>query len=109
MTSTPEFTDTATPAPSVPSGIAGIYPNPVAGPTVEILPSGYTGISNIRIEIFTISFRKVRDETFPSIPSGTAVTLTLTARGGAPLANGLYYVVVTTKSGRTIGKLLVLK
>ncbi len=108
-TSTPEFTDTDTPAPSVPPGIVGIYPNPAPGPTVEILPSGYTGLSNVRIEIFTISFRKVRDENFPSIPSGTAVTLTLTGRGGAPLANGLYYGLVTTKAGSTIGKLLILK
>jgi hypothetical protein len=35
--------------------------------------------------------------------------LNLTGRGGAPLANGLYYVVVTTKAGRAVGKLLILK
>jgi hypothetical protein len=87
----------------------GIYPNPAQGPTVEIMPSSYTGISNVRIEIYTISFRKVQDQTYDSIPSGTPLTLNLTGRGGAPLANGLYYVVVTTKAGRAVGKLLILK
>ncbi len=109
ITTTEAFTSTTTPAPTVPPGVVGIYPNPAQGPTVEILASGYTGLSNVRIEIFSISFRKVRDETFPSIPSGTAVTLTLTGRGGNPLANGIYYVVVTNKAGRAIGKLLILK
>jgi hypothetical protein len=87
----------------------GIYPNPVTGPTVNILPPSYVGYSNVRVEIFTINFRKVQDTTFDSVPTGTAVVVSLTGRGGNPLANGLYYVVVTTNSGRAIGKLLVLR
>ena len=87
----------------------GIFPNPVQGPTVEILPSNYLGSSNVRVEVFTIAFRKVQDETFYSVPTGTAVTLNLTGRGGDSLANGLYYAVVTTKLGKAIGKLLVVR
>jgi hypothetical protein len=35
--------------------------------------------------------------------------VSLTGWGGHFLANGLYYVVVTTNNGRAIGKLLVLR
>jgi hypothetical protein len=63
----------------------------------------------VRVEIFTVNFRKVKDETYYGIPAGTAVTVDLTGWGGHFLANGLYYVVVTTNSGKTIGKLLILK
>jgi hypothetical protein len=110
-TATPSVTATPsiTPAPTAIPGHVGIYPNPGTGPTVQILPPPYMGLSNVRVEVYTLAFRKVKDETFDSIPSGTAVTLTLTGRGGNNLANGIYYVVVTTHSGRTIGKLLVLR
>ena len=47
--------------------------------------------------------------TFDSIPAGTAVVVPLTGRGGNPLANGIYYVVVTTNAGKATGKLLVLR
>jgi len=62
----------------------------------------------VRVEIFTVAFRKVQDKTFTNIPSGTAVTISLTDRWGNRLANGFYYVVVTTSRGRSTGKLLVL-
>ncbi len=97
------------PVPSVVRGTVGIYPNPVSGPTVNVLPPPYLGISNVRVEIFTVNFRKVKDETFYNVPSGTAVTVSLTGWGWNYLANGVYYVVVTTNSGKTIGKLLILK
>ena len=87
----------------------GIYPNPATGPTVNFLPPTYSGISNVRVEIYTVAFRKVLDETFDAIPSGKAVVVHLTGRGGNPLANGVYYVVVTTNTGRVTGKLLVLR
>jgi hypothetical protein len=86
-----------------------IYPNPAPGGTVNILPPAYGGISNVRIEIFTAAFRKVQDEVFTNIPSGTAVTIALTDRMGSPLANGVYYIVVTTSRGRAIGKLMILR
>lgn len=76
---------------------------------MNILPPNYQGSSNVRVEIYTTAFRKVEDMTFDSIPSGMAVVVPLTGRGGNPLANGIYYVVVTTNAGRTIGKLLILR
>jgi len=87
----------------------GLYPNPAPGSTVNILPPPYSGVSNVRVEIYTVAFRKVLDETFDSVPSGTVVVVTLTGRGGSVLSNGVYYLVVTTNSGRTLGKLLVLR
>jgi len=87
----------------------GIYPNPVTGPTVNLLPPPAQGLSDVRVEIFTLSFRKVKDQTFPNVPPGSPITLDLTGWGGHPLANGIYYVVVTTEAGRVMGKLLVLR
>jgi O-glycosyl hydrolase len=101
-------TPTTTQAPT-PTGHVGIYPNPAPGPTVNILPPSYTGISNVRVEIYTLAFRKVQDHTYDSVPSGTALTVPLTGRSGNYLANGVYYVVVTVNGQRTIGKLLVLR
>ena len=84
-----------------------IYPNPAPGGTVNVLPPAYMGSSNVRVEIFTVAFRKVQDRTFTNIASGQAVTITLTDRWGSPLASGVYYIVVTTSKGRSIGKLLI--
>lgn len=86
-----------------------IYPNPAQGETVNVLPPAYTGISNVRVEIFTTAFRKLQDRTFSNIPAGQAVTITLTDRTGSALANGAYYIVVTTSRGRAIDKLLVMR
>jgi hypothetical protein len=107
MTASP--TSTLTPAPTPLPDHVGIYPNPAPGPTDNILPPYYTGVSNVRVEVFSLAFRKVIDLTFDSVPSGTAIKLELVGRSGNPLANGIYYVVVTTKAGRATGKLLVLR
>jgi hypothetical protein len=116
-TSTPSHTSTSTPNPptptvtSTPAGNTGvvIYPNPVTGPTVNVLPPRYSGVQAVRIEIFTLSFRKVLDETFQDVASGTAITLPLKDQWGASLADGLYYVIVTVDGKRSIAKLLVLR
>ncbi len=108
-TPTASSTPSITPAPTAIVGHVGIYPNPVTGPTVQVLPPPYMGVANVRVEIFTLAFRKVQDTIFDSIPSGTAVTVNLTGRGGNPLANGIYYAVVTVHEQRSIGKLLILR
>ncbi len=111
LTFTPTTSPTATPtqAPTPLMGHVGIYPNPAPGETVNILPPYYPGISSVHIEVFTLGFRKVIDLTENSVPSGTAIALPLVDRWGKSLANGLYYVVVRTDSGRSIGKMLVVK
>jgi hypothetical protein len=95
--------------PTVVPGRLWIYPNPVTGPTVQILPPYYAGNQNVREEIYTLAFRKVQDDTYPALPSGTALTISLTGKSGNPLANGIYYLVVTVNGQRAIGKLLILR
>jgi hypothetical protein len=109
FTATVSPTSTTTPAPTPISGVVGIYPNPVTGPIVQILPPFYPGTSDVRLEVFTLAFRKVQDTKIPALASGIAIPLGLTGWGGDRLANGIYYVAVTTKSGRAIGKLLILR
>jgi hypothetical protein len=86
-----------------------IYPNPVTGPTVNVLPPAYLGVSDVQVEIFTIAFREVQDEFFRSVPSGAAVKVELTDRRGTPLSDGIYYIVVIVDGHRSIGKLLVIR
>ena len=74
---------------------------------MNILPPATNGPSNVTVKIFTVAFRMVREQTYYNIPSGTPVPLELTDRKGSPLASGLYYVVVTTSGGQSIGKMIV--
>jgi hypothetical protein len=85
-----------------------IYPNPSNGSPINVLPPAFTGLSEIRIQIFTTAFRKVLDVVYPHEPYGP-ITLTLDDNWGKPLADGLYYVVIQTPGGRSILKLLVLR
>jgi hypothetical protein len=86
-----------------------VYPNPAPGPTVNVLPPAYTGIQDVRVEIFTSNFRKVLDTTFPNIPGGVAVAVELKDRWGRALANGLYYVRVSVGGKWSVAKLMVLR
>ncbi|HTC21129.1 MAG TPA: hypothetical protein VK859_09795, partial [bacterium] len=103
-------TNTHTPTATLPGNpVVVVYPNPVTGPTVNVLPPAYTGTADVRIEIFTLGFRKVQDHIYSNIPDGTPVVVELVDRFGTPLANGLYYVVVTVDGHRSIAKLLILR
>jgi hypothetical protein len=115
-TSTLSFTSTLTPTSTAfitrtpaPSGNPpAIYPNPSNGGPVTLNP-GLTAPSDVRVDIFTVGFRKVNSLFFPSVPAGATVSLNLTDRFGTPLASGLYYLVLHTSQGRTILKLLILR
>ncbi len=101
-------TETPTATPTSNKGVV-IYPNPVTGPTVNVLPPAYPGVSNVQVEIYTIAFRLVQDEIFWNVPSGKPVTVELTDKRGTPLADGVYYVVVIVDGHRSIGKLLIVR
>jgi hypothetical protein len=108
-TSTQSPTDTLTLTP-VPVSVPVIYPNPADGTVpVHLRPPAYLGISDVKVRIFTLAFRKVQEYTQPQVPAGTDVPISLIDKWGKPLASGLYYVVVQTSQGRTIGKLLILR
>jgi len=72
------------------------------------LPS-YPGTGKVTVQVFTTAFRTVNTVNFPSQADGSQVALPLSDRNGAPLANGLYYVLVQSPAGRSILKLLILR
>jgi hypothetical protein len=86
-----------------------IYPNPVTGGAPVTLVVNLASTANVRVQIFTTAFRKVVDETIPDVPAGTSkLPVTLVDREGRPLANGLYYVVITANGKHWVLKLLIL-
>ena len=64
----------------------------------------------VKIQIFTEAFRKVREDVFFSVPAGVLQEpIVMKDQWGNSLASGLYYVVVTAGSNRSVGKLLLLR
>jgi hypothetical protein len=109
-TPTPIATSTFTDTPAVPVGSPVIYPNPARGDQpVSIRLPDFTGTAEIEIKVFTTAFRKVNQFGRGNQTGGGNITLPLSDQGGSPLADGLYYVVVTTPDGRFILKLLILR
>lgn len=88
------------------------YPNPARDAKVNLtVPAlGGSGPIDLTVQLYTLSSRKVGEETFANVTPGTSVMVQLQDKGGIQLANGLYYVVVTTsQGGKFILKLLVLR
>ncbi len=107
LTFTPSFTFTPTPGPS--GGVPVLYPNPVSGPDpVTIQLPNYPGVGKVTVQVFTTAFRTVKEFSVTQA-GGSVVSLPLSDQRGSPLANGLYYVAVTTPNGRSIMKLLILR
>lgn len=64
--------------------------------------------SDLEVKVYTLAFREIQDKVYPSVPAGVnALTLELKDRRGTNLANGLYYLVVSTPDNRAVLKLLV--
>ena len=74
---------------------------------VNLIPPAYSGFSDVRIQIYTSAFRRVQDLVIPQVPSGAVVTIKLTDKWGTNLANGIYYLFITTSQGRSKGKLVI--
>ena len=62
----------------------------------------------MKVQIFTLAFRKIREMDFPAQGAVSDIPFDLKDQWGASLSNGLYYLVVTTDQGRKTLKLLVL-
>lgn len=77
-------------ATSTPAGNTAVvvYPNPATGDNVSILPQAYSGTQDVRVDIFTLSFRRVLNETFPRVPWGTAVKIPLADQWATPWPTG---------------------
>ena len=89
------------------STVPVLYPNPVSGSTVTIYVPGIN--EKVTVQIFTTAFRMVESQPFQVTPGSPEIFLPLTDSGGVPLANGLYYVVVTTPKARTVLKMIELR
>ena len=72
-----------------------------------MLPQDYTGTSDVTVKIYTVAFKLVEEKTFTAVPHGVTVTLDMVDSWGQPLADGLYYVSVTTKKNTQVAKLMV--
>jgi len=59
------------------------------------------------LQVFTTAFRKVNGFEVAQALPGVDLTLAIVDKWGVPLANGLYYVVLTVDGKRTIDKLLI--
>jgi rhamnogalacturonan endolyase len=118
-TFTPSATGTSTAANSVTptrtstpaaTSVVVLFPNPATGPGPVTLNLHLSTAGRVQISVFTTAFRRVNEITLSNVPAGTTdVALPLTDREGTPLADGLYYVVVTTPQGRFVVKLMILR
>jgi hypothetical protein len=88
-----------------------VYPNPSDGsqPVSWTAPGRVDG-SDINVQIFTTAFRLVQQIEVGKTSLGAKLEpIKLEDKTGKPLASGLYYVVVTVDSKKSIGKLLILR
>lgn len=65
--------------------------------------------SDVKVEVFTLAFRKVVSLASLKLNPGQDIPLPLQDRWGGNLADGIYYVVATVNRKREVGKLLILK
>jgi hypothetical protein len=84
-----------------------VFPNPVPGGQVQILPQTFTGLSAVKVKVYTLSYKLVLKKDFPPMASGYPVTLELLDDWGEPLAAGFYHVVVIVGNKKSMTQLLV--
>jgi hypothetical protein len=73
------------------------------------MPQAYSGTAGIKLQVFTLAFRKVQEKNYPAQAYGAPVTLIPEDAHGVPLASGLYYVVITVENTRSVVKMLILR
>jgi hypothetical protein len=104
------FTPTSVPANSlvVPEKPL-IYPNPSTGrnPVKVLVP--LSSISDVRIEIFTVSFRKISDRTYKNTIPGTILSVSVTSQNETQLASGIYYIEVFAENKHWAAPLLIIR
>jgi hypothetical protein len=86
-----------------------LYPNPYKGNAPALLYLSLTSPASVQVQIFTIAFRKIYDQTLNPIMPGQNLTLPLKGADGNAFSNGIYYVVVTVNGNRQFMKWLILR
>jgi hypothetical protein len=85
-TSTPAFNSQAV-----------VYPNPSDGTKPIQIGLLLTSSSDVKVQFFTVAFRKVKEKSLGQVSAGAAgLSVDLSDSWGIPLASGLYYLVVTS-------------
>ena len=104
QTSTAVFTSTTDPTPTIAlTTLNSVFPNPSDGQTpLNVSYANTLPVDQVRLKMFTLSFRKIyeNDGLDPSL--GTHVTALDLKDAGINLSNGLYYLVLEWKNGRQI-------
>jgi hypothetical protein len=110
-TATPSLTSTPGSKPHGDHGNPPLpYPNPARDSSVQVLLSFEESDTHGRLELLTLSGRKVEEIPLGTVqPGPLTVTLPLTDNRGIALANGVYFLVVRTTTWQATAKLLVLR
>jgi hypothetical protein len=103
LTATPSATPILIPTPLV------LYPNPSNGQPVSVVLPGLSSNTQVKLLVFTLAFRKVQEETLTVSAGSSLVWFKPVDKMDKPLANGLYYVIMTTPGKRYMLKLLILR
>ncbi len=111
LTATNSSTPTVLVSPSpTSSGQPVLFPNPISGPGPVKVRVHLSSTDSVDVKFLTTAFRRVNEFTSPELPPGVYdLPLELTDNWGTDLANGVYYVVVTTSSGTNVLKMLVIR
>jgi hypothetical protein len=108
MVSTLGSSDNPSPTP------AGMGPLLIPNPADGTVPVKLQGLdlepgAPVKVQVFTLSYRKIWEQVIPPTSSHDAVEIPLSDQWGTPLANGLYFVIASAGSERWTGKLMVLR
>jgi hypothetical protein len=88
-------------------GTPVVYPNPVTSGTA-VIQMPLANASNIKVKILTVSFREVQTQQTTQL-MGDQLTVQMVDKSGTPLANGLYYFVISSNGIQWTNKVLVLR
>jgi hypothetical protein len=106
LTVLPAATFTATPI-GISIKQALVYPNPCRGDGEIMIFVPLTTDSDVSVEVYTSSLRKISSRSFKQVQAGTAIHMQLT--GGTAMANGIYYLEARAQGKKWYMKAVVIK
>jgi hypothetical protein len=110
-TQTPE--NTTTPTATIPNSYVPdkpvIYPNPSEGKTPPKMLVPLTTISDVRIQIYTVAFRKISDKIYKDVIPGSPISMEIVAANGNKFASGVFYVEIIAQDRHWTSHLLIIR